>query len=110
MQQSFRIPADDAYTAILGRAVYNFVYYELIVVSTLGKLRPGYLQNYDRKGYTSGTVAKSFTEAVKSFKPSEEQNALAKCAAIFDGLRNERDKLLHAHPQTAARHELSEPD
>jgi hypothetical protein len=103
MQQSFRIPADDTYTAILGRAVYNFAYYEWVVVWTLEKLRPGYLQYYSRKGPTSGRVAESFTEAVKSFRSaSPDQDALAICAATFDGLRKERDKLLHAHPYTAA--------
>jgi hypothetical protein len=92
----FRIPADDAYTAILGRAVYNFTYYEGIVVETLEKLCPGYLRRHSNEGPTSGHVARLFIETAEAV----ESSALAKCAATFDDLRKERDKLLHAHPYT----------
>lgn len=92
----FRIPADDEYTAMLGRAIYNFTYYEWGVVWMIEKIHPGYLQHYSSKGPTAGVVAAGFLVAANSLDPR-----IAACAAQFDRLRIERDKLLHAHPYTA---------
>lgn len=94
---NFRIPADDAYTAMLGRAVYNFTYYEWVVVWTIEKIQPGYLSHYSQEGPTAGHVASKFKAVVVG-----ADARLAACAAAFDALRKERDKLLHAHPYTAA--------
>lgn len=93
---SFRIPADGEYTAMLGRAVYNFTYYEWVVVWTIEKIQPGYLNRYSQEGPTAGVVASKFKAVIAGADPR-----LAACAARFDDLRKERDKLLHAHPYTA---------
>ncbi len=94
---NFRIPTDDEYTAMLGRAVYNFTYYEWVVVWTIEKSEPGYLLHYSKKGPTAGSVATKFKTVVIG-----ADARLAACAATFDDLRKERNKLLHAHPYTAA--------
>lgn len=82
---------------MLGRAIYNFTYYEGVVVQTIEKLEPGYLSYYTKEGPTAGPVARKFLEAVKRYDAR-----LAAYAATFDCLRIERDRLLHAHPYTAA--------
>lgn len=93
----FRIPADDDYTAILGRAIYNFTYYEWVVVWTVEKLQPGYLNEYTKKAPTSGVLANKFITVVKGADPR-----LAACAGTFSKACIMRDQLLHAHPYTAA--------
>jgi hypothetical protein len=102
MNASFRIPADIEYTGMLGRAVYNFAYYEYVVIWTIEKLDPGYLHHYATK--TSGIISSDFSDRVQANPQAvpEMQTRLAACAATFDTLRKERDKLLHAHPYTAA--------
>lgn len=94
---NFRIPADDAYTAMLGRAIYNFTYYEWVVVYITERLEPGYLSYYTNTGPTAGQVAPKFLGVVEG-----ADARLTAYAATFDHLRKERDKLLHAHPYTAA--------
>ena len=100
---AFRIPADDDYCFILGRATYNFAYYEWIVIYTLEKLQPGYLSVYSTKGLTSGRVAADWNRSLRTTPPlqPELQSRLEACAATFDRLYPERNKLMHAHPYTA---------
>ena len=92
----FHIPAEADYTAILGRAIYNFTYYEWVVVWTIEKLCPGYLVQYTQKAPTSGVLAQKFLTVVKGSDPR-----LVACAGMFSEARIIRDQLLHAHPYTA---------
>jgi hypothetical protein len=94
---NFSIPANDEYTAMLGRTIYNFTYYEWAVVWTIEKIQPGYLQWYSEEGPTAGRVAKKFADVIGGLDAR-----LGPCATDFDRLRVERDKLLHAHPYTSA--------
>jgi hypothetical protein len=64
MQTSFCIPADGEYTAMLGRAVYNFSYYEGAIIWTIEKMNPGYPQRYIEKGLTSGIVSRDFHKSI----------------------------------------------
>jgi hypothetical protein len=99
MPQAFRIPADDAYTAVLGRAIYNFTYYEWVVVHTIEKITPGYLQRYTAKGPTAGSVAPRFIAEATAYQAEPSIVAeLQACATTFNDLRITRDQLLHAHP------------
>jgi len=103
MPQAFRIPADDAYTAMLGRAVYNFTYYEWVVVNTIEKIKPGYLRWYSSEGPTAGRVGATFVSEAAGYQADPSIIAeLNACAATFNHLRTTRNQLLHAHPYTAA--------
>jgi len=101
----FRVPANDGYTAMLGRAVYNFAYYEWIVIWTIDRLEPGFVDQYSQhpRGVTSGIVANAFTGAVEaaSHLPSDLKASLANEASRFMLLVDERNRLIHAHPYTA---------
>jgi len=93
----FCIPADAGYTAMLGRAIYNFTYYEWVVIGTIDKIEPDYLEFFTRDGQTAGQIAAKLLRAV-----AKADARLGPHATTFDRLRKERDKLLHAHPYTAA--------
>lgn len=104
MPNPFRIPVDEAYVALLGRAVYNFAYLEWAVIYTVETLLPGYLSKYTEaaRSMPSGAVANDFRERVierTDLKP-DLKDKLATCAGRFSRLVNDRNRLIHAHPYT----------
>jgi hypothetical protein len=105
MIEPFRVPADETYTALLGRAVYNFAYLEWGVIYTVETLSPGYLSEYAQaqRPMPSGQVAAAFRETLNARVdlPSDLKEKLATCAARFTKLVDDRTRLIHAHPYTA---------
>lgn len=101
----FRVPADGRYTATLGRAVYNFAYYEWVVIWTVDRLESGYVDRYssDPRGITSGNVASDFSAAIDAASSlcPELRDSLRDAAVCFAELVHERNRLIHAHPYTA---------
>ncbi len=105
MADPFRVPADDAYVALLGRAVYNFAYLEWAVIYTIETLTPGYLNKYTgtAKPITSGAVADTFGKEVlgrTNLSPDLKAKLVA-CADRFTRLVTDRNRLIHGHPYTA---------
>jgi hypothetical protein len=99
-----RVPVDDAYAALVGKAVYVFAYYEWTVVWIIETLQKGFVHRYSRgKPMTSGAVAKALRAVVESpatcFARVTKQE-LDSCLSTFDNLVTKRNALIHAHPCT----------
>ena len=105
MSNPFRVPAEDTYVTLLGRAVYNFAYLEWAVIYTIETLAPGYLSEYAgaAKPMPSGVVANTFRERVigRTDLSPDLKDKLAACAGRFSRLVNDRNRLIHGHPYTA---------
>ena len=100
-----RVPYDDNYVTMLGRAVYIFSYYEWNIVYIVEKLQPGFLREYcrdHRYGLTSGQLSQRFMNAIRGCgeEADEERSALECCQREFDDLVKKRNALVHAHPIT----------
>lgn len=99
-----RIPVDDQYVALVGKAVYTFAYYEWTIIWIIECLERGFIDTYSRgKSLTSGLVKKKFQEVV-DILPTELseilQQDLQVCCDTFDQLISKRNALIHAHPCT----------
>jgi len=105
MPDPFRVPANDTYVALLGRAVYNFAYLEWAVIYTIETLAPGYLAEYTgaARPMPSSVVANTLRERVigRTDLSSDLKDKLAACADRFSRLVNDRNRLIHGHPYTA---------
>jgi hypothetical protein len=104
---SFRIPVSEEYCSLLGRAVYSFAYYEWIVIHTIEHFAPGYLREYidaANRPYTSGAVANRFIKTINEGATvgRDISKALNNEADRFKRLVQVRNRLIHAHPYTAA--------
>jgi len=103
---AYRIQADSEYIQKLGRAVYNFSYYESVVLQSMEEVHPGYRSEHylAKKPYTSGKVAGDFKKKVSTYPQSDTaaQDQLAACAQEFYNLIKKRNPLIHGHPYTAA--------
>ena len=102
-----RIPHDERYTALLGRAVYAFAYYEWVVIYAVDLLRPGFVAEYSRgkRPHTSGRVAKKLKAAVEDMPAGSDEKLrldLREAAESFEELVHRRNALVHAHPITHA--------
>jgi hypothetical protein len=98
-----RIPADPAYLQALGRAVYNFTYFEWGVVWTIVKLSDdGFGSVPKEKG--ASEIAKALTGAIAKTKPPLSpalRRRLVKVDQSYRAAIKRRNKLFHAHPYTA---------
>jgi hypothetical protein len=65
---SYRIPANEEYCKELGRAVYNFAYWEWIILWTIETLENGFLNEYRHAKMPSGGVAKRLQKAIQNKK------------------------------------------
>jgi hypothetical protein len=89
---------EEDYTAMLGKAVYAFAYYEWTIIYIIEYLEKGYLAEYCRgKPQTSGDVLNKFKEILK---PSADET-IQGCCDDFSRLLVERNALIHAHPCTS---------
>jgi hypothetical protein len=98
-----RIPADPTYLAALGRAHYNFVYLEWIVVSTIVRLRDGDWSEVPQRrpaGHILIALCRSIEQATPPL-PNGLRARLRSFSKAFDDCIDVRNKLLHAHPFTA---------
>lgn len=107
LHTSTRIPVDDSYVALVGKAVYVFSYYEWTIIYLIQHLRPSeqYVQLYCRGdvSHTSGKVLQKFRNAHENPEhrlPRYLKNGLKQCAEEFKALIDERNALVHAHPTT----------
>lgn len=103
---STRIPVDDRYVALIGRAVYVFAYYEWTVIYIIEYLSPGFVQEYSRdRVMTSDFVRRrlltTINEPSVSFAKVPKRE-LELCCDTFQKLIVDRNALIHAHPITDA--------
>jgi len=94
-------PRDPEYVEALGRAVYNFAYLEWAIVNIIERLEPGYVYEYLSQKKTAGKVAYDLDKAIRRAKGHAAEAALTALHKKFVGLRDRRDKLLHANPMAA---------
>jgi hypothetical protein len=98
-----RIRADPEYLQALGRAVYNFTYFEWGVVWTIVKLSSDGFGSVP-KGRTALEIAKALTSAIEKTDPplsSPLRRQLVKIDESYRAAIKRRNKLFHAHPYTA---------
>ena len=100
-----RVPLDDDYVKLVGRAVYLFSYYEWAIIYVVERLEPGFVGEYCRKhwrGMTSGAVSTRFMDAVERYAGDNgvENTELKCCWLTFEHLVQKRNALIHAHPIT----------
>jgi len=97
-----RVPVNDEYAGLVGKAVYIFAYYEWTIIWIIEKISPGFVEAYSRgKPMTSGTVLKNLrrtVEGMKSLPESVTREDLSKLIAQFAALIIKRNALIHAHP------------
>ena len=99
-----RVPVDDSYAALVGKAVYVFAYYEWAIIWIIELLQPGFVGRYSRgKPMTSGQVKSALQAVIDnsaiSFAKVTKQE-LETCCAAFEKLIVKRNALIHAHPCT----------
>ena len=98
-----RIPADPEYLQALGRAVYNFTYFEWSVVWTIVKLSGDGFDNVP-KGKPASEIAKALKSAIEKTTPPLSDALRRQLVKIDESYRvaiRRRNKLFHAHPYTA---------
>ena len=99
-----RVPVDDSYVALVGKAVYVFAYYEWTIIYTIEYLRSGFVHKYSRgRPLTSGDVRQELQDTINdpmaSFAKVSEAELQA-CCDEFAALIVKRNALIHAHPIT----------
>lgn len=99
-----RVPVNDEYVALIGKAVYVFAYYEWSIIWIIEHLKNGFVDEYSRGNpMTSGAVQKSFRTVIEnpatSFVNISKQE-LTDCCNQFHALIIKRNALIHAHPCT----------
>lgn len=99
-----RVPVDDSYVALVGKAVYVFAYYEWTIIYIIEYLRSGFVGQYSRgKPLTSGNVKDEFRNTIDNLPLSFQKvpvSDLQKICDEFDKLIVKRNALIHAHPAT----------
>jgi hypothetical protein len=101
---STRIPVNDDYALLVGKAVYAFAYYEWTIIWIIEFLESGFVSEYSReRPMTSGAVQQRFKNAIDHLQ--SEPNSITtvelnSCLSAFSGLVIKRNALIHAHPCT----------
>ena len=99
--QAERIPAEDRYLRGLGRATYNFAYLEWGIVWLTETIDVGFLSEVRK--LTAGLIATRFSRAVDDLANQDpDKAALQLLASSFTDLVEDRNKLMHGNPFTAA--------
>ena|SRR6266542_843447 len=103
LHTSTRVPVDDSYAGLVGKAVYVFAYYEWTIIWIIEKLQGGFVMKYSRgRPMTSGDVRKELQSVIDNqtdFSKLSKQD-LQTCCDEFDRLIIKRNALIHAHPCT----------
>ena len=101
---STRVPVDDSYAALVGKAVYVFAFYEWTIIYSIECLQSGFVHKYSRdSSMTSGAVRQELQNTVSSPLVSFDkvsQAELQACCDEFERLIIKRNALIHAHPVT----------
>jgi len=99
-----RVPVDDQYAALLGKAVYVFAYYEWNIIWIMELLDNGFVHKYSRMdSMTSGKVEKEFLKLIDDrarIFTKVSKSDLQVCHQKFQSLILKRNALIHAHPIT----------
>jgi hypothetical protein len=102
LNTSTRIPVDDAYAALLGKAVYVFAYYEWTIIYIIECLENGFVARYSRgKSMVSGNVRCEFQKIIRRLPVSFNTDFAAELQTLcdrFEELIIKRNALIHAHP------------
>ena len=103
-QSTTRVPVDDAYAALVGKAVYIFSYYEWTIIWIIESLQNGFVEKYSREQtMTSGAVLKALQKLIDDpamAHPKATKAQIQACCDEFDELVVKRNALIHAHPCT----------
>ena len=106
LHSSTRVPVDDSYASLVGKAVYIFAYYEWAIIYIIEFLRAGFVNKYSRgASMTSGTVRRELQETIDDPQVSFAKVSKAEFQAFCDrfaSLIDRRNALIHAHPITDA--------
>ncbi len=94
LHSTTRVPVDDSYVALVGKAVYVFAYYEWGVIYIIEFLQPGFVYRYSRgnpmtSGHVSDALKGVINDSTTSFGKITKQE-LESCS------------IEHAHPITDA--------
>lgn len=103
MSYCSQIPADCSYLQALGRAVYNFTYFEWGVIGTIVKLSHNGFGSVP-KAKPAGEIAKALTKVIEQTNPplsTALRRRLVKVDKSYRDAIERRNKLFHAHPYTA---------
>jgi len=99
-----RIPVNDEYAVLVGKAVYVFAYYEWTIIWIIEFLEPGFVMKYSReRTITSGGVKNKFQKTIDALHTVPKgitKNELKECLNKFSHLIVKRNALIHAHPGT----------
>ena len=100
----FRVEMNEAYVALLGKAIFIFAYLESVLIDVGDCLEPGFKSRYARgKPMTSGAVATEL-RALVGRQAALDAGYLAElkvAVEAFAALVPHRNALIHAHPYTA---------
>ena len=105
LHTSTRVPVDDDYVALVGKAVYIFAYYEWSIIWIVELMQPGFVKEYSRaeRPMMSGAVKARLKAAIETSSVDDTRvsgRELEACLAEFDALIIKRNALIHAHPIT----------
>ena len=104
LHSSTRVPVDDSYAALVGKAVYVFAYYEWTIIYAIDYLQSGFVRKYSRGGsMTSGIVRQELQDTINNPQVSFAKISKAElqaCCDEFERLIIKRNALIHAHPAT----------
>ncbi len=104
LHSSTRVPVNDAYVALIGKAVYVFAYYEWTIIYIIDYLQSGFVGRYSRGNpMTSGNVRQELQNTINSSHVSFAEVSRAElqtCCDEFEKLIIKRNALIHAHPAT----------
>lgn len=99
-----RVPVDDSYAALVGKAIYVFAYYEWTIIYIINCLQAGFVDRYSRgKPMMSGNVKQEFQSIIDNLGASSVKVSAAEiqaCCDDFGRLIPKRNALIHAHPCT----------
>jgi len=102
-----RIPIDDEYAAIVGKAIYAFAYYEWTIIYMIDSLMHGFVTEYSRplsNPLTSGVVCSRLKKAINHTQLpvlGVTTDELDNCTESFERLIIKRNALIHGHPITS---------
>jgi len=104
LHTSTRVPVDDSYATLIGKAVYVFAYYEWTIIYVIDHLRNGFVAEYSRgASKTSGTVRQELQNTINDPRTpftKVSKAELQACSDEFERMIVKRNALIHAHPIT----------
>lgn len=104
MHTTTRVPVDDQYVALVGKAVYVFAYYEWAMIWIIELMENGFVGKYSRveklKSKDVGNKLQKIIQKPTTNFSKVSKQALQDCCDKFKKLIIKRNALIHAHPCT----------